>query len=60
MQHVLKYHIIGVVKGAVPYEPTDIASYTKALELVETRRKALVSAGAELTRDECVPKAVRE
>ncbi len=58
--HILRIHIVAVVKRDIAYDPANIASYTEALSQADTIRQAVKSAGAELVRDTCEPKVVRK
>ncbi len=50
-----KYTLIAKIDGEIPYDVTDPASYTAALEKVAEQRKALLAAGAEIVTDRGAP-----
>lgn len=60
MKTVHRYRIDATIEGEIPYDPSKPESYIAALEAVQAKRKALLDAGADITKDKGGPVTVRE
>lgn len=60
MKTVHKYRLDATIRGEIEYDAAKPESYTAALATVAEKRQALITAGAEITKDDGAPKVVRE
>ncbi len=58
-KHVHRHRLDATIRFEESYDPADPASYTKALENVAAKRKALQDLGAEITHDKGAPGKVK-
>lgn len=61
MKFLHKHTLCARIELELPYDPNDGGeSYTKALQTVAAKRKLLIEAGAEITKDSGKPVVSRE
>lgn len=60
MKTVHRFRLDASIRGEIEFDSAKPETYTAALAKVDEKRKALMSAGAEITRDEGKPVSSRD